>query len=162
MTSIHAFLDFVAHACIVVSAVLLVFMVLAFGWLVFGRYVLNDTPTWIGQTSLLIVAYVTCLGAAAGVRTHDHLAIDFVREAMPRWPREFLRYLSDLFVMVFGGFMAWQGGLMVLDNLHRNIPIIDLSESWRAAPLVICGVLMVLFSVCNAAERILFPEREQD
>ncbi|MDT8895331.1 TRAP transporter small permease [Halomonas sp. I1] len=150
-------LDGIAHACIVVSGVLLVFLIASFGWLVFGRYVLNDTPTWVEQSSLLIVVYVTCLGAAAGVRNKTHLSIDFIREGLPAIPRALMRHVADVFVVLFGAFMAWQGGIMVLDNIGRPIPMIGLSESWRALPLVICGALMVLFSFVNIVQRLVTP-----
>ncbi|TBW52548.1 TRAP transporter small permease [Marinobacter halodurans] len=148
-------LDGIAHLCIIVAGVLMVFLIITFGWLVFGRYVLNDTPTWVEQSSLVIVVYITCLGAAAGVRNNSHLSIDFVREALPRIPRNIMRYVSDLFVTCFGGFMAWQGWYLVMENLSRPVPMIGISESWRAAPLVICGVLMVLFSCVNIVQRLL-------
>lgn len=150
-------LDGLAQLCIIVSGVLLVFLIVSFGWLVFGRYVLNDTPTWVEQSALLIVVYITCLGAAAGVRHNSHLSIDFVREGLPAFPREVMRYIADLFVILFGGFMAWQGWVMVMDNLTRAIPMIGLSESWRAVPLVICGLLMILFSSVNIIERMINP-----
>lgn len=158
-TKLDSILDGLAQLCIVVSGVLLVFLIISFGWLVFGRYVLNDTPTWVEQTSLVIVVYITCLGAAAGVRNNSHLSIDFVREGLPALPRDIMRYVADLFVIVFGGFMAWQGWIIMLDNLERPIPMIGLSESWRAAPLVVCGVLIILFSSVNVIERALGTSR---
>lgn len=153
-SAIDHVLDGIAQTCIVVSGVLLVFLIVSFGWLVFGRYVLNDTPTWVEQSSLLIVVYVTCLGAAAGVRNKSHLSIDFIREGLPAAPREAMRHVADVFVVLFGAFMAWQGGIMVLDNLGRPIPMIGLSESWRAAPLVVSGLLMMLFSIVNIVQRL--------
>ncbi len=152
-------LDGIAQLCIIVAGILMVFLIITFGWLVFGRYILNDTPTWVEQSSLVIVVYITCLGAAAGVRNNSHLSIDFVREGLPALPRDIMRHVADLFVVCFGVFMAWQGGIMVMDNLGRPIPMIGFSESWRAAPLVICGVLLVLFSGANIAQR-LFTLRE--
>lgn len=154
-SAFDGFLDGIAHLCIIVSGVLLVFLIVTFGWLVFGRYVLNNTPTWVEQSSLLIVVYITCLGAAAGVRKNTHLSIDFVREGLPALPRDVMRYVSDLFVVTFGVFMAWQGWILVMDNLSRPIPMIGLSESWRAAPLAICGGLMVLFSGVNIVQRLM-------
>lgn len=147
-------LDGIANLCLAIAGVLLVFLIAIFGWLVFGRYVLNNTPTWVEQASLLLVVYITCLGAAAGVRGNSHLSIDFVREGMPAPFRTFFRFLADLFVMAFGAFMAYQGWGLVMTNLERAIPMIRLSESWRAAPLVICGALMVLFAVSNIVSRI--------
>ncbi len=154
-TPFDRFLDGIAQLCIIIAGVMMVFLIITFGWLVFGRYVLNDTPTWVEQSSLVIVVYITCLGAAAGVRNNSHLSIDFVREGLPSVPREIMRYISDLFVTCFGVFMAWQGWQLVMDNLSRPIPMIGFSESWRAAPLVICGVLMVLFSGVNIVQRLL-------
>ncbi|RCV90655.1 TRAP transporter small permease [Billgrantia montanilacus] len=155
-------LDGVANLCLATAGVLLVFLIAIFGWLVFGRYVLNNTPTWVEQASLLLVVYITCLGAAAGVRGNTHLSIDFVRESMPEPFRTICRYVSDLFIVLFGGFMAYQGWGLVMTNLERAIPLIRLSESWRAAPLVICGGLLVLFATANIVSRIFHRDRAED
>ena len=40
----------------VITGVALVVLTVIFGWLVFGRYVLNATPTWVEQVSLLLVS----------------------------------------------------------------------------------------------------------
>jgi len=139
-------LDAIAQLCMLVAGVSLVVVIAIFGWLVYGRYILNDTPTWVEQLSILLVAWITFLGAAVGVRRNSHLSIEFLREAMPGPARAALRILSDLYVIAFGGFMAWQGWLLVAANLTRKIPMIELPESWRAAPLVVCGVLIILFA----------------
>lgn len=152
--TVERLLDMIAELCLRVAGVLMVILIVIFGWLVYGRYILNNTPTWVEQAALVIVAYVTFLGAAVGIRRNTHLSIDFVREAMPPLPRKVLEVVSDVALIVFGGFMAWQGWHLVATNLNRKIPLLGLSESWRAAPLVICGVLIVLF-VSNGLYRRL-------
>ena len=92
-----------------VSGVMMVILIAIFGWLVFGRYVLNDTPTWVEQVALLLIVWITFLGASVGVWRSSHLSIDFIREAMPARPRRALRLATDLLLAVFGGFMAWFG-----------------------------------------------------
>ncbi|EHJ93394.1 hypothetical protein KUC_0341 [Vreelandella boliviensis LC1] len=116
---------------------------------------LNNTPTWVEQASLVLVVYITCLGAAAGVRHHTHLNIDFIREGFTGPLRSLMYHLADLFILSFGGFMAFQGWTLVMTNLERAIPMIGLSESWRAAPLVICGVLIMLFAAADIAQRLM-------
>ncbi|MBT2775102.1 TRAP transporter small permease [Halomonas sp. ISL-60] len=153
--SLNRILDGVASLCILIAGILLVTLILIFGWLVFGRYVLNNTPTWVEQASLVLVVYITCLGAAAGVRHHSHLNIDFIRESFAGPLRGLMHHLSDLFIFFFGGFMAFQGWTLVMSNLERAIPMIGLSESWRAAPLVICGVLIMLFAAADIAQRLM-------
>lgn len=155
-------LDGIASLCLILAGVLLVFLIASFGWLVFGRYVLNDTPTWVEQSSLLIVVYITCLGAASGVRANTHLSIDFVRESMPEPFKTVFRYLADIVVALFGGFMAIEGWGLVATNLERAIPMIGLTESWRAAPLVVCGVLAMVFALSNILDRICGIQRQED
>ncbi|MDZ5699640.1 TRAP transporter small permease [Chelativorans sp. M5D2P16] len=156
---VERFLDRLADLCHWFAGVLLVLLIGIFGWLVYGRYVLNDTPTWVEQASLIIVVYVTFLGAAVGIRRDAHLSIDFIREAMPPLPRAVLRLVSDLAMIAFGCFMAWQGWHLVMTNLHRKIPLLGLTESWRAAPLAICGVLTVLFVAASLYRRWRTPGR---
>lgn len=159
--SLNRALDITAGLCVGVAGIMLVILIATFGWLVFGRYVLNDTPTWVEQTSLVLVVYITCLGAAAGVRYHSHLNIDFIRESFPPLLRALMHHISDLFIVVFGGFMAAQGWKLVMTNMERAIPMIGLAESWRAAPLVICGVLIMLFAGSDIVQRLLSRTTER-
>ncbi len=39
--------DLISKLCMLLAGVSLVVMTVIFAWLVFGRYVLNDTPTWV-------------------------------------------------------------------------------------------------------------------
>jgi len=51
---------------------------------VFGRYVLNDTPVWAESTALVLVLYVTLLGAAVGVRDAGHIGMESLLGARAR------------------------------------------------------------------------------
>lgn len=147
-------LDKIAWLCMLIAGTMLVVLIVIFGWLVFGRYVLNNTPTWVEQVSLLLVAYITFLGAAIGVRDGSHLSIDFIREAMPPLPRKILGLINDLCLVSFGAIMAWQGVKLTMMNTQRAIPMIDMPEAWRFAPLAICGALMAVFSLVNLMRRL--------
>ena len=54
---------------------LLVIVAIVF-YQVFGRYVLNNTPTWAENLALVLVLYVTLLGAAVGVRDAGHIGME--------------------------------------------------------------------------------------
>src|ERR1700752_1606526 len=43
---------------------------------VFGRYVLNSSPTWAESFALVLILYVTLLGAAVGVRDAGHIGME--------------------------------------------------------------------------------------
>ena len=39
--------NLLSKICLILAGTALVAMTLMFAWLVYGRYVLNDTPTWV-------------------------------------------------------------------------------------------------------------------
>ena len=61
---VYRVLAALAQTCLVIAGVQLVTLISIFGWLVWGRYVLNDTPTWVEQLALLLVmmsfSFMTC------------------------------------------------------------------------------------------------------
>ena len=147
-------LDGLASVLMAVSGTMMVALIAIFGWLVFGRYVLNDTPTWVEQASLVLIVWITFLGSAVGVWRSSPLSIDFLREAMPAGPREVLRILADAGLVVFGATMAWYGGVLVLNTSRRTITMLGISEGWRAVPLSLCGALIVLFAAVRLGHRL--------
>ena len=144
-------LDLVARACVAVAGIQLVILVAIFGWLVFGRYVLNDTPTWVEQASLVLVVWITFIGGAAGVWHKAHLSIDFLREMMPLPIRIPLRWVAVIGMIVFGGYLAWQGYELADKTWKRRIPMLGIAEGWRAVPMAVCGALSILFSLYHLA-----------
>jgi TRAP-type C4-dicarboxylate transport system permease small subunit len=114
---------------------------------VFGRYVLNDSPTWTENLALVLVLYVTLIGAAVGVRDAGHLGMDSLLVlASADWQRR-LGIAIHACVGLFGGLMAWNGAVLGESVASYKLANIDLPESVRYVPLVISGLLIILFSV---------------
>jgi len=141
------FLDGLAAAAMTLCAVMMVTLIFIFGWLVFGRYVLNATPTWVEQASLLIVVWIAFLGSAVGIRRRTHLSVDFIREALPNIARKTLVLAAIAIMLFFGVVMAWQGYVMWERTYTREIPLLGISEGWRAVPVSLGGLLIALFSL---------------
>jgi hypothetical protein len=51
IAKLDVFFEITVRICIFLASVSLVFMTVFYVWLVYGRYVLNDTPTWVEQVS---------------------------------------------------------------------------------------------------------------
>lgn len=155
LVAVARLLDALAKLCNWLASIIMIFVVVTFAWMVFSRYVLGHTPTWIGQLGLVLFIYIVCLGAAAGVRQGIHLSIDFVRESFPRPLRLVSHAISDLIMLVFGITMATQGWHLSFANANHTIALLGISASWRSAPLVLCGTLIVIFITYDIVERIL-------
>jgi len=155
-------LDAIASLAMAISGVLMTLLIVIFSWLVFGRYVLNATPTWVEQVSLLIVVWLAFVGAAVGVRRQGHLTVDFIREALPFSLQKILVIFSILAMCGFGAVMAWQGTVMLDRTIQREIPLLGISEGWRSVPVIISGVLITLFTLDQLRITLFHTEPEDD
>ncbi|MGC3939601.1 TRAP transporter small permease [Roseobacter sp. EG26] len=140
-------LDAIAYGCRIITGVSLVVLTVIFGWLVFGRYVLNATPTWVEQAALLLVMIIAFLGAAVGIHENTHLSVTAFRNPLPDRLRQALIVLSDLLLAGFGILMLWQGAKLTLFKWGSQIPLIQLPEGLRSLPLTVGGALILLFTL---------------
>lgn len=136
-----------ARACMILAVAGLLMIVAIVFYQVFGRYVLNSSPTWTENLALVLVLYVTLIGAAAGVRDAGHIGMESLLVLVPGKIRNRIELLIHALVMVFGAAMVWNGLLLGESVLAYKIPNLGLPEVVRYAPLVISGLLIVSFSV---------------
>lgn len=128
-------------------------MLTIFGWLVFGRYVLNVTPTWVEQVALLIVCYITFLGSAAGVHEETHLGVEFIREAFPDYIRKPLRILVDIILSLFGLVMFIACIQLVKFGWSTKLAMLNIPEGIRTLSAAICGGLVFIFAGAHAISK---------
>ena len=159
---LDAFCTHLTRICIVLASVSLVAMTVFYVWLVYGRYVLNATPTWVEQVSLLLVMVITFLGAAVGVHQHSHLSVVVFRNIVPRPIRNFFVIITDMLMIGFGGMMFWYGIELTKFKWNALIPLIQVSEGLRSLPLTICGALLFLFSIGHLIRLLTGWDERQD
>jgi len=157
-----ATLDMIALACRILTGIALVVMTVIFGWLVFGRYVLNATPTWVEQVAFLLVMLIAFLGAAVGVHENTHLSVLLLRNSVSARMRMALLILSDVIMAWFGGLMFWHGAQLTIFKWGTLIPLIQLPEGLRSLPLTIGGGLIVLFSIGHLVRMYMGVDERRD
>ena len=140
-------LDFFSRVNTIITGIAMVFMTVIFGWLVFGRYVLNATPTWVEQVSLLLIVYIAFLGASVGVHKKTHLGVSVFREMSPKPVQRVFDFLTHGILAGFGMLMAVYGYKLTVFKWSAEIPLIRVSEGWRALPIILGGVLILLYSI---------------
>lgn len=150
--------DVVALLLEIISTLALMFIVFSFGWLVFGRYALNSTPTWVEHTTMLLVSMITFMMMAANQRLGKNLAISIATDRMPAALRLIVLLVADAVVIAFGILMAIYGSRLVAFNASQSIPMLGISEGWRMVPFVIGGSILAFFSLLDAMGRLIAPE----
>lgn len=136
----------IRKVCVLLTGIAMAVLVAIFAWLVFGRYVLNETPTWVEQLSLVLICYIAFIGAAVGVRDDTHLGVTFIRDAMPPLVRTVLHIIAEATLAVFGAVMCVSCLELVIFGWSTLLPMLDVPEGVRTLPAAICGGLIFLFS----------------
>ena len=150
-----AFMRAVSRLALWLSATGLVLMTAFIAWQVFGRFVLNDTPTWTETTSILLMGWFILLGAAVGIREGNHLSFDVMLYLLGPRAKGALYTVSDLVVIAFGGGMVGYGIQLARTTWSTTIPNLGVSGGLAFFALVAGGVLMIAFSLERVLRRVV-------
>lgn len=132
---------------LVLGVVGLIAVILCVQYQVIGRYVFNDTPTWAEALSMLLVLFVTAFGLAVGVRDAGHIGLESMVALLPdRW-RHRIELLIHALVGLFGFLMAQSGWMWASAKWGEKKPMLPVPDGIDYVPVVIAGVLIVLFSI---------------
>jgi TRAP-type C4-dicarboxylate transport system permease small subunit len=136
-----------AKTCMLVAVTGLVAIIACVSLQVFGRYILNDTPTWAEALAMVLVLYVTMLGAAVGVRDAGHIGMESLLILVKDNIRVRLELVIHALVALFGVLMAWNGAYLAHSVMDYKIPTLGFSEGFNHIPIMTAGALIALFSV---------------
>lgn len=132
----------------------LVAMTCFVAWQVFGRYVLNRSPSWTEPGSVMLMSWFIFLGAAVGIRENYHLGFDVLLYVLPPGAKRVLRMISDVVVFAFGLGMVWYGSQLVALTWNTILPSLGFSGAFDYLPVVAGGVLVCLFSLERIVRRL--------
>ena len=133
--------------CLVLAVIGLIAVILCVQWQVIGRYVFNDTPTWAEALALLLVLFVTAFGVAVGVRDAGHIGLESMVSLLPETWQHRIEILIHLLVGSFGALMVYGGGIWMIAKWNEKKPMLPVSDGIDYLPVVMAGVLIVLFSI---------------
>lgn len=132
---------------LVLAVVGLLSVVLCVQWQVFGRYVLNDTPTWAEALAMLIVLFVTAFGLGVGVRDAGHIGMESLIVLLPEKWRVRLELVIHSLVAVFGFLMVQSGWMWASAKWQEKKPMLPVPDGIDYVPVIIAGGLIFIFSI---------------
>ncbi len=123
----------------------LVIMMLVTSWQVFGRFVLDSSPSWTEQTSLLLMIWYVMFAAAAGVYEGFHIRISLLEDRLGERGRTIRRIVA--FVVALMGLVFLIYGAQLCWGVRTNvIPSLGISRAMAYIPLPVSGLLMIWFA----------------
>ncbi|WP_443112565.1 TRAP transporter small permease [Devosia sp. ZB163] len=132
-------------AALYLAGLLLVLMTIFVGWQVFTRYVLNWSNAWTEPAAVLLMSWFIFLGSAVGIRENYHLGFDVLLYVLPKGGKKYLRTISDFVVLAFAIGMVVYGMQLVMLSWAARMPTLGVPEGTKYLPVVVGGVLIVLF-----------------
>lgn len=136
------------------GAIGLIAMTGVIGWQVFGRFVLNSSPSWSEQTALVLMIWYVFIAAAAGVWERFHIRIEILEHRLKPESVRLIRIgihalivLFSLVLLVFGAQLVW----LVRDHV---IPSLGISRAIAYLPIPFAGLLMIIFSIARIRLRL--------
>ena len=154
----QALADRMADLLVKIAAAGLLVVTAIIGWQVFGRYILNSSPSWTEQASLLLMIWYVFLAAAAGVWERFHIRIEILEQSWTEANRRRLRIAIHALVAMMGLALLAYGAILAWDVRVHVIPSLGISRAWAYVVIPFAGLLIALFSLARI--RVRLAERD--
>jgi TRAP-type C4-dicarboxylate transport system permease small subunit len=135
-----------ARLLIWLASIGLVAMTAIIGWQVIGRFILNASPSWSEQASLVLMIWYVMLASAAGVYEGFHIRIAVLEDRLGGHA-VMLRRIVALVTMGLGLIMLIHGAQLVWAVRGTMLPSLGVSRAVAYAPLPLAGAMFVLFAL---------------
>lgn len=149
-----ALADRMSDLLVKIAAAGLLIVTAMIGWQVFGRYILQSSPSWTEQASLLLMIWYVFLAAAAGVWERFHIRIEILEQSWTEANRRRLRIAIHALVAVMGIVLLAYGAMLAWDVRVHVIPSLGISRGWAYIVIPFSGLLIALFSIARIRVRL--------
>ena len=142
------------------ATVLVLITLVAVGYSVVKRYVLDTPVTWTDELSGYLVVAIVMLGAAEALRRGDHISVDLLTNRMGRRGQRYVALWGLLATAMFAGAVIYSAVLMVRFSFSFGV----YSEGYLGVPMwipqsVLLAGSALLLVVAVAGIVVLFIRR---
>jgi len=112
------------------------------------RYFLGKSFNWMMDLTLILGAWVFCLGFSIVIKRKESIAIEFVSKQFPKPFRKYLKVFTSLIMFLFS-FVIFINSIKLAKS-QQNVYIFTLkpiTESYRASALVVGFLLTMVFLI---------------
>ena len=144
----HGFYTLVMTLC----KVLLIAQVLIVSVVVFGRFVLNKTPSWGEEGALLCMVWFCLLSATLSIKDDSHLKITVIDMILPEKAVRVLARINNLLVFAFAIFMIDAGIQLTKLTMLNVMPGLGIQSSWLFVSIPVTGAALIVALFDKARE----------
>ena len=148
---------FIANIPKVVVALLLVAAICNLLVGVFLRYVVLEVTdwldvdpvrfTWVEEVGEMMLAWLTLIGAAIGVRERAHFTLHVFIQRLSPEAQLWIERIHHLLIAGIGGIAAWYGVKLCQLNYTLVTPGLEINLALLYASSVVGGVLLIVYAI---------------
>ena len=148
---------FIANIPRIVVALLLVAAIVNLLIGVFLRYVMIEVTdyfdldpvrfTWVEEVGEMMLAWLTLVGAAIGVRERSHFTLHVLTHNWSARAQSIVERVHHVLIAIFGAIAAWYGVKLCLLNRTLVTPGLEINLALLYASVVVGGVLLVIYAL---------------
>jgi TRAP-type transport system small permease protein len=140
-------MDHLARVLFIVTAVMMCAMVLIIFWQVFSRFVLDKTPRWSEESTIVLMIYTGFLGATLAYRERLHIGIKFFLLKMKQKIRNRIYFVIDILIGLFSLFMLIWGTGFAWMMRSQTLPATKIPVGISYLPIPLAGLMLILFVI---------------
>lgn len=138
----------------------LAFMLIIIFYQVVARYIFNNPPTWSEELALLVMIWISLLGAGIGFRKEIHMKVELFINLFPNWLRKILEIVV-LILLGYFGYMMTKYSYILSIRLPNKMPATGIPVWWMYIPAMICGILIIFSVVIRITVDLIFGEERK-
>jgi TRAP-type C4-dicarboxylate transport system permease small subunit len=154
--------DIVLKVNLFLCSCLLLAAVIVAGLGVFFRFVLHDSLSWSDEVSAYLFVWLTCLGAAAGVKLRAHPEVRVLADRVPAAIAPLLKDFTDCAILALGAVFVLYGTDMLALMGTETAASIPISMVYPYLSIPVCGALLAFHSLVRIVVSHLAPQAQAD
>lgn len=121
------------------------------------RFVFSAPFSWSEEVTLMFLVWFGYLCMAIDIYTDDHAALYFLYNKMGPRSRKSMDFMRHGLLTLFFGAMIYYGYLLTKLNYYKYLPASKISQWVMYAPLMVGGLLMMVYSALNFLSVLFAP-----
>ena len=134
-------------------AILMIAMTVLTFYQIIMRFIFDNPSSWSEEAVRLLFVWASFIAAGIGIKEHIHIGIDVVVGLFPQRLRLVVSMLVDLVIAGFGVWLTHISFQLTYNSLNQFTPALHLSRSWLYAPVVLFGVMVIVFSIIECVKK---------
>jgi len=103
--------------------------------------------TWVEEVGELSLAWLTLIGAAIGIQSRAHFALEVFAHRLPLTVQLWIHRFNHALISGVGLLAAWYGFKLCLLNRTLTTPGLEINLAWLYASSVVGGILIAVYGL---------------